>query len=118
MDVKSYIALAYWMKVIGAFLIVLTFIVLLIFGIDFLVKNFFPVAYKRFSDRCNRGIELAKDRILAVVLPTYIIGLLAIIVMQVSTISRRLFWVACVLAIVFLEGFYLIEKYRSDGDRK
>jgi len=113
---KSYIVLAYWMKVIGVFLAVLTLIVLLLFGIDLLARKFFPLAYNRVSERWNHGIARAKDRILQVVLPTYIIGLLAIIVMQISTISRRLFWVACVLAIVFLEVFYLIEKYRSKRD--
>ena len=113
MAFKSYIDLNYWMEVVGVFLVLLTLIVLLIFGIDLLVRKIFPVTYKRLSDRWNHGIERAKAKVLRVVLPIYIIGLLAILVLQISTIWPRLFWVACVLSIVFLEVLYLIEKYRS-----
>lgn len=114
--VKSYIVLAYWMKVTGVFLAVLTLILLLLFGIDLFVRKLFPLAYKRLSDRWDHGIERVKEKVLRVVLPIYIIGLLAILVMQISTIWPRLFWAACVLSIVFLEVFYLIEKYRSRRD--
>ena len=116
MPVKSYIVLAYWMKVIGAFLAMLTVLVLLIFAIDLLVRRFSPMPYKRLSARWGHGIERTKERILRVVLPIYIAGLLAIFVMQISNIWPRLFWPACVLSIVFLEVFYLIEKHRSGRD--
>jgi hypothetical protein len=94
------------MRVTSGILVLLLLLILLIWGVDPLGKKIFPATYKGHSELWDRVIKRAKERVLWVVLPIYIIGLFALLVLKVSDIWPSLFWPAIVFAVVFIALFY------------